>query len=193
MKRWICLVALVALALPVCALAEDKKADQEAMMKAYMEMAKPGPAHAKLASLAGSWNYTMTMYEDPANPMTSKGTCTSAMVLDGRFLKEETTGEMMGMPFVGNGLVGYNNVTNMYESTWCDNMGTGIIMGTGKETDASTIAMDWNYIDPMTKKPTKVKTVTKIVDANKHTFTWFNIEKGKEVKAFEIEYVRAGS
>jgi len=193
MKRLICLAVLGAvLALPLAAWAADKP-DHEAMMKAYVEMAKPGPAHQKLAGLAGTWTFTMTSYEDPKNPMTSKGTATSAMIMDGRYLKDEATGDMMGMPFAGTGMTGFNNVTKMYEATWADNMGTGIMMGTGLETDPNTITMNWAYTDPMTGKPTKVKTITKIVDANKHTFTWYTMDGGKEIKSFEIEYVRAGS
>ena len=192
MKRWICLVALAAIALPVVALAEDKP-DHEAMMKAYMEMAKPGPAHTKLAGLAGTWTYTMTSYEDPKNPSTSKGTATSAMIMDGRYLKDDTTGDMMGMPFNGSGMTGYNNATKMYEATWIDNMSTGIMMGSGKETDPNTITLNWDYVEPVTGKKTKAKTVTQIVDANKHSFTWYTMDGGKEKKMFEIEYVRAGS
>jgi uncharacterized protein DUF1579 len=192
MKRLICLAVLAAIALPLCAGAADKP-DQQAMMKAYMEMAKPGPMHQKLASLAGTWSYTMTSYMDPKNPAVSKGTATSTMIMDGRYLKDEASGDMNGMSFVGTGLTGYNNITKKYEATWADNMGTGIMMGTGTETDPNTITMTYNYVDPMTGKPTKVKTITKIIDASKHTFTWYTIEGGKEIKSFEIEYVRTGS
>jgi hypothetical protein len=192
MKRWICLVALAAMALPMCVRAEDKP-DPQDMMKAYMEKAKPGPAHEKLASMAGTWNFTVTSYDDPANPMTSTGTCTSAMVMDGRYLQDMTTGNMMGMPFNGTGYTGFNNATKQYEATWIDNMSTGIMMGTGKETDPSTITMNWSYADPVTGKMTKVKTVTKITDANNHTFTWYNMDGKKETKTMEIAYVRSGS
>jgi hypothetical protein len=192
MKRWICVFALAAMVLPVVALAEDKP-DQQAMMKAYMEKIQPGPAHQKLAGLAGSWNFTMTSYEDPANPMTSTGTCTSAMVMDGRYLQDTAAGTMMGMPFNGSGYTGFNNVTKQYEGTWIDNMGTGIMMGTGKETDPSTITMNWSFADPMTGKVTKTKSVTKIVDANNHTFTFYTSDGKKEVKSMEIAYVRSGS
>jgi uncharacterized protein DUF1579 len=192
MKRCICLLVLAALLCPLYVHAEDKP-DQQAMMKAYMEKIQPGPAHQKLAGLAGTWNFTMTSFEDPKNPMSSTGTCTSAMVMDGRYLQDTATGSMMGMTFNGSGYTGFNNITKQYESTWIDNMGTGIMMGTGKETDPSTITMNWTYADPMTGKVTKVKTITKIVDANNHTFTWYNQGGGKEVKTMEIAYVRSGS
>ena len=193
MKRWICLVALMALLVPMCVHAEDKKQDPQDMMKAYMEAAKPGPAHQKLAGLAGTWNYTMTSYDDPKNPTTTTGTATSTMILDGRYLKDETTGSMMGMTFNGTGYTGYNNATKQYEATWIDNMSTGIMMGTGKESDPNMITMNWSYTDPVSGKTTKVKTVTKIVDANNHTFTWYNLDGGKEAKMMEIAYVRSGS
>jgi len=67
------------------------------------------------------------------------------------------------------------------------------MMGTGTETDPNTITMNWNFADPMTGKLSKVKTITKIVDANNHTFTWYTLDGKKEVKSMEIAYVRSGS
>ncbi len=36
------------------------------------------------------------------------------------------TGDMMGQPMEGRGLTAYNNATKECETTWIDNMGTGI-------------------------------------------------------------------
>ena len=48
------------------------------------------------------------------------------MLLDGRFLQQEFTGEMMGQPFSGVGINAYDNLRKRYVTTWIDTMGTGI-------------------------------------------------------------------
>jgi hypothetical protein len=179
---------MIAAAVPALAPAQETQ-DHEAMMKAYMETTLPGEAHTKLAEMAGDWDYVMLSYEDPAHPMEIKGTSTMNMVMDGRYLKQETKGMMMGMPFAGIGVTGYNNITKEYESIWYDNMGTGIMksVGTG---DGSLITMHSEYIDPMTRKEITVKTVSEMVSKDEHRFVWYNMEGDKEVKAFEITYTR---
>ena len=53
------------------------------------------------------------------------------MGLDGRVLIEEVTSSMMGMPFTGHGMTGYDNVTGKYWSTWTDSMSTGLMVSEG--------------------------------------------------------------
>ena len=38
---------------------------------------------------------------------------------------------MMGTPFTGHGMTGYDNVTGKYWSTWTDSMSTGIMVSEG--------------------------------------------------------------
>jgi hypothetical protein len=179
---------MFALGAPALVAAQEGQ-DQEAMMKAYMETAAPGEAHAKLAEMAGDWNFVMRSYEDPEHPMEVQGTAKMAMILGGRYLKEETSGMMMGAPFNGVGITGYNNVTKEYESVWYDNMGTGIMKSVGKG-DGDVITMYSEYVDPMTQKKMNVKTVSERMGKDKATFTWYALDGDKETKSFEIEYTR---
>jgi hypothetical protein len=189
MKSVLCFLiglALMGTATPVLA---QEGQDQEAMMKAYLELAKPGEAHAKLAEMAGDWNYVMLSYEDPEHPMEITGTATMNMVMDGRYLRQETEGMMMGSPFTGVGVTGYNNITKEYESIWYDNMGTGIMKSVG-HAEGDVVVMHSEYVDPMTHKSMDVKTVSKMVNKDEQTFTWYNVDGETEVKAFEITYTR---
>jgi hypothetical protein len=52
-------------------------------------------------------------------------TCTNTMILGGRYQQSMIKGNMMGMPFEGMGLLGYDNAQKLFYSTWVDNMGTG--------------------------------------------------------------------
>ena len=72
--------------------------------------------------------------------MESAGTAEMKMLLDGRFLQQEFTGDMMGQPFSGIGIDGYDNLAKKYVSTWIDTMGTRIFSMEGKASgDGKTI------------------------------------------------------
>ena len=110
------------------AMAKDKKAekqmDMQAMMEAYAKLATPGEPHKQLASLAGSWTTKTKEWMEPGKPPTeSAGSAEMKTLLDGRFLQQEFTGEMMGHPYSGIGTTGYDNLRKRYVSTWIDTMG----------------------------------------------------------------------
>src|SRR5689334_14429016 len=94
--------------------AEEKQGtmDMQAMMEAYSKLATPGAPHRLLARMAGSWNARIKSWVEPDLPPTeSVGTCEQKMVLEGRFLQQEFSSEMMGNPFNGIGFMGYDNNT----------------------------------------------------------------------------------
>jgi len=63
--------------------------------------------------------------------MEETGTATRSMTLDGRVLVEDVSSSMMGSPFTGHGMMGYDNVTGKYWSTWNDSMSTGLMVSEG--------------------------------------------------------------
>jgi len=186
-RRIVLCIGLVAL-IASPALAQPPP-DQDAAMKAYMESAKPGPEHKMLADMAGTWDVSMTNYTDPKSPTTTKGTSVMTTMMDGRYIKEELTSEMMGMPFHGFGITGFNNTTRKFETIWLDTMGTMIMTGSGEGANG-TINVTFDFVDPMSKQKVTAKGVTKVIDANKHTFTMYMMMDGKEMKAMEAEYTR---
>jgi hypothetical protein len=165
--------------------------DQAAMMAAYMEKMQPGPAHAMLAQLVGDWAYTITSYENPEQPMTMTGESTKKMVMGGRYLEETTSGEMMGMPFEGVAITGFDNTSGEFQSIWFDNMSTGMMMAEGPFAEGAPMVMMGEYTNPMTGDTQNVKMVTEIVDADNHTFKWITVgDDGTETTMMEIAYVR---
>ena len=85
--------------------------------------------------------------------MEDTGTATRTMMLDGRVLVEEVNSSMMGTPFTGHAMTGYDNVSGKYWSTWNDNMSTGVMVseGTCDAQRACSFAGSWN--DPIKKGP----------------------------------------
>ena len=191
----IALTCLCFLMIAVPALAKDKKPaqmDMQAMMDTYKKLATPGEPHKQLASLAGSWTTKTKSWMEPGKPpMESTGSCEEKTLLDGRYLQQECTGEMMGQPFTGIGVQGYDNFTKKYVATWMDSMGTGIFVMDGTASaDGKTITQKGGYQDPIEGR-IKLRAVTKLVDANTKVFEMHGTGKnGKEIKMMEITYAR---
>lgn len=171
---------------------QEGKKDPQAMMEMYKKLGTPGEPHKQLASLAGSWNTKTKEWMDPNKPpMESTGTCEEKVLLDGRFLQQECTGDMMGQPFTGIGVTGYDNYTKKYVSTWISSMGTGIFVmeGTGS-ADGKTVTLKGGHDDPI-EGHMNHRAVWKFPDANTQVFEMYTIgKKGKETKMMEITYTR---
>jgi hypothetical protein len=186
----LCLVLSVSVAMPKEKQPAEK--DMQAMMDTYKKLATPGEPHKQLASLAGSWTTKTKEWMDPNKPPTeSTGSCEDKALLDGRFLQQECTGEMMGQPYTGIGVHGYDNITKKYVTTWMDSMGTGIFVMNGTASaDGKTITLHGSHPDPM-GGVMKHRAIWKLVDANTQTFEMYHKGKdGKEMKMMEITYTR---
>ena len=178
------------------AMAKDKKPekqmDPQAMMEVWKKLATPGEPHKQLASLAGSWTTKTKEWMEPGKPPTeAAGSVEMKMLLDGRFLQQEFTSEMMGQPYTGMGITGYDNLSKKYVSIWLDTMGTGLFMmeGTGS-ADGKTITLKRQHAEPGGGHMTH-RAVWKIVDGNTQTFDMYGTHKhGKEMKMLEIAYTR---
>jgi hypothetical protein len=171
---------------------QEGQMDMQAMMDVYKKLGTPGAPHKMLASMVGSWKTKVKSWCDPSTgPMESTGTSEQKMLLGGRFLQQEFTGEMMGSPFNGIGVTGYDNHTKKYVSTWMDSMGTALLVFEGTASaDGRTITQESRYDDPI-KGPVKWRSVTKIVDDNTHVFEMYaTYKEGKEEKMMEITYTR---
>jgi Protein of unknown function (DUF1579) len=170
----------------------QKQMDPQAMMDMYKKLASPGEPHELFASLAGSWITKTKEWMEPGKPPTeSTGSAEMKMLLDGRFLYQEFTGQMMGQPFSGIGIDGYDNISKRYVTNWMDTMGTGIFSMEGTASaDGKTITLTGKHPDPMGGFMTH-RAIWKILDSNNQTFDMFGAHHGgKEMKMMEIVYTR---
>jgi hypothetical protein len=162
-------------------------------MKKMMEFATPGAEHKVLEALAGEWEVQTKAWMGPdAPPMESKGTTKVQWILGGRFLREEFSGEMMGMPFQGMGLTGYDKFNRKYTGTWIDTMGTGVYTSEGQASDGGKVLTFTGKMDePVTgakAKPTKY--IITIISPDKHLFEMHDLTLGEKSKVFEMTYTR---
>lgn len=177
--------------------ADEKKPPQmspedKAMMDAYMKAGAPGPQHKQLASTTGTYDAKVKNWGAPGAPPTEEsGTATRTMTLDGRVLAEEYHGTMMGTPFVGHGMQGFDNVSGKYWATWNDSMSTGLMVseGTCDANNTCTFTGSWN--DPVKKGPVKSRMVSRWTSPTTQVFEMYGpAPDGKEMKMMEITYTK---
>ncbi len=191
MKTLRLLFVFALLIAPFVAVHAQQPSADDPMMKAWMEFATPGPAHAGFKNLVGTWDATVKSYMGP-EPTESKGTSTYTLVADGRYLQEHAQGNMMGMEFHGWGTTGYDNLLKKYVGTWIDNMGTGIMTLTGTSDDGGkTINWQGSGSDPMTGKVQNYTSQMKMVSQDQYHFEMSGPGMdGKNMKLMEITYNR---
>ncbi|UCF20015.1 MAG: DUF1579 domain-containing protein [Gemmatimonadota bacterium] len=183
-----CLLTFLALSASSAAAQED---DMAATMAAWQKAGQPGVQHQHLAALVGTWDAETKFWMDPsAEPMASTGTIEYRMVMDGRYLEEVITSEIMGRPFKGRGLYGYNNVTGELEAVWIDDMSTGIYWYSGSINEAGDeVSLKSKYIDPITKEWRNTRSVMRISSDKLHYESYETFD-GQERKTMEITGIR---
>lgn len=188
-------LALSCLLPAASAAAQDNKAppmtpEMKAMMEAFQKAGTPGAEHRKLASLAGTYDLTVKSWHAPGTPPTTDtGTATRRMILGDRVLVEEVSSQMMGQPFTGQGLHGYDNVTGKHWSTWNDSMSTGLMVSEGTCDASMACTFTGTYHDPVSKKPMTSRMTTRWSDKNTEVFEMYAPgPDGKEAKMMEITY-----
>lgn len=169
------------------------KAQDQEMMKRWMEYSTPGDAHKNMAKITGEWKFTSKMWMDANQPpMDGTGTAKFEMIYGGRYLQAKVSSSMMGMSFEGTSLSGYNNSTKKYFNTWIDNMGTGIMTSEGTLDPATgVITMTGSMFDPMSGKNCTTRETWKIENDNKMVMEMYSTKEGEtEKKDMEITYTR---
>jgi hypothetical protein len=174
--------------------APDKGQEKmQAMMAAYEKAATPGPEHKQLQRLAGKWNLALKSWHAPGAPPTeSTGTAEGKMVLGDRFIQLSVTSDMMGKPFTGIGLTGYDNAKKKFVGTWMDSMGTGIARSEGTaDADGKVMTSQMTGTDPLTGKESRMRIKETWEGDDKIVEEFYEKKGGKETKMMEITYTRA--
>mgnify|MGYP002622970188 CR=1 FL=1 len=163
-------------------------------MQQRMEAAgTPGPAHKALDALAGNWKAEVKCWmESGGTPEVSQATAKASWTLNGRFLEEEFHGDMMGKPFTGRSLMGYDNVKQTFNSVWISDMETSMFTSEGKgENGNKVITLEGKSSCAATgQTDVPIKTVLRIISQDKHVLEMFDKSKGENAKTMEITYTR---
>ncbi len=164
------------------------------MMEKWTKVASPSEHHKHLDTFVGTWDTVQRVWMGgpDASATETKGTSEVKWVLDGRFIVEEYRGEMMGRPYSGMGLFGYDNFRNLYVGTWASNQGTNLFTMSGQRDPSGKT---WTYYgeldEPMLDVVGRmVKCETTVVGPDAHTFAIYDLHAGGDYKVFEIAYTR---
>lgn len=151
------------------------------------EMA-PGPQHKKLAELEGTWN--LSIKSDGGD---SKGKSTYKLECGGFWLTSDFQADMGGMKFQGKGMDGYDSAKKKYVSVWVDSLSTAPMFFEGDfDAKGEKLNMTCKSTVPGSTTPAVWRSVTTIIDKDKHTFEMYlKPEGGAEQKMMTVEYVRA--
>jgi len=168
--------------------------DKETLLKKAEEAGRPGPGHKALEALLGSWKAEVKCYMDPDGPpQVSQATAKGNWIMNGRFLEEDFQGEMMGKPFRGRTIIGFDNVKQTFKSVWFSDAQTSLFVTEGRgEGGNKVITLEGTSNCPatgLTDEPMKV--VLRFLGPDKRTFEMFDLGHGVNTKTMEITYTRA--
>ena len=164
------------------------KADTKEAPAGAMPVVKPGPEHQVLKDLVGTWDATVEMASPGAPPSTSKGIETVKAIGNGLWVVTDFKSEMMGQPFEGHGVSGYDGVKKKYVGTWVDSMTTSLIVSEGTFDADKKTATDVLQGTGMDGKPARWKAVTAWKDADSRVFRMY--DEGKDQPSMTITYTR---
>lgn len=163
--------------------------DKAEAIKKMEAAGTPGPGHKALEAFVGEWKAEVKCWEElGAEPNVSEGTSKASWTLNGHFLEEEFNGEMMGKPFTGLTLMGYDNIKQTFNTVWVSDMQTAIFTSEGKGTNDNKVITLTGKSDCAAtgRKDMAVKSVYRVINPDKHIFEMFN----DGTKSMEITYTR---
>lgn len=193
MKR-ICLLCGVALLCGAGVFVGNVLAQEgEAPAGGGMEMppwTKKTEHHAAFAKQVGEWAGVMKWTVEGMPPMQGTADVSAKLAFKGNFIQHDVTGNMMGMPYNGRWILGYDTIDEEYVSIWMDDMSPIASIGRGSEEDG-VIALYSEGVDAQAggKSPEKLTFEWKGDDG--FVFTFYRVvEDGEDKKFGEIVYTR---
>ena len=124
--------------LPVLVLAAGPLAARAALQEAD----KAGPEHEALKQLVGTFDALVH-----AGPTPEKGSVTTKLMDNGLWAVMDFQSQMMGMPFVGHEVIGYDLAKKKYVSTWVDSMTSHMFVSEGT-WDAAKKTLTMTTLEP---------------------------------------------
>lgn len=157
---------------------------------AAQDMPTPGKEHQQLAAAAGTWDAAIEGMGPDGQASLSKGVSERRM-LGGFWLIDDFTADMGGMPFIGHGMTGYDPEKKVYVGTWTDSMSPALMLMEGTYDKSGKVLTMTGMGPGMDGKPTKMRMVSTMKDANTEVFEMFQPgPEGKEMRTLKITYTR---
>ncbi len=145
----------------------------EEQMKEIYELMLPGEEHNLLKQYEGKWVtryiYRMAMDQEP---ISSPGESDIEMILDGRFLRWTSTGEMMGQKVESLTIVGFDRRFKYFTIYGFDTMGTYAVSAEGNiDSETNIITFEGTNYEPAFDKEVKFQMKFDTSDKDKIDFS----------------------
>lgn len=166
----------------------------EAGTNAAPAAAEPGANHNLLDIFVGTWDVSANFDNGPGQPPeTASGQMSNTWQLDGRWLKQDYTGQMASLgAFRGLGYLGYDNLAKTYVATWMDTLSTTCLVSKGTfSEEKATFTFAGDFTAPGGEKY-KQKQVMTVLSPDRYTVTMYLAgPDGVEFKTGNLEYTRS--
>ena len=126
---------------------------------------KPGPEQEVLKHLVGTWDAAAQM-----GPTQEKGSMITTLGLGGMWTVSDYSGTIMGMPFLGHQILGWDTAKKKYVSCWVDSVTPSLALSEGT-WDAAKKTLTLQALEEDAMTGTKPTMVFKVESADRHTFT----------------------
>lgn len=164
-------------------------------MADYQQMNTKSAGHDVLERFAGEWDAEVTVWmSGPEGPaMRSDGSADSTLILGGKYLSTDFSSEMMGQPYTGKAVMGYDNQRKLFFTFWIDSMGTAPYLSHGSlSQDGRTITTIGPMDEPMTGEVGKpVMWTTTWLGPDRYVTEAKEVVYGEPFTVMRIEYMRA--
>ena len=153
-------------------------------------MPSPGEEHKEIAKSAGDWSAKMSL---PSMGIESNDSESSKMIMNGWFLESNYTGSMMGQPWKGRSIMGYDQLAKEYVNIWFSQMGSQISVHRGKKCPKGILHLHGKSPNPMSGQlaPSVFMIYPHAEDgSHKMEMHWTGADKKPTSLFMKIEYTR---
>ncbi|HEX5053914.1 MAG TPA: DUF1579 family protein [Planctomycetota bacterium] len=161
---------------------------------APIEAAEPptlAKEHALLAEGTGRWDAVVTTKAPGQDATEEKGTEHVIPICDGKWTWSDFKGTMMGMPFEGHALTGYESDTKRFVSYWIDCCSPHFSKVTGTYDAAKKVFTFSGTCIDMNGKPATIQQVYAVADKNTRNLT-MTMSGADGTQEMKIAYKRTG-
>lgn len=157
-------------------------------MPGWMQTTKE---HEALKKNVGEWDVAMKYWMAPgAPPMDMQGQAKMKLILGGKYVRQDFSGNFGGMPFAGIGISGFDTVDKKHTSLWLDNMSPVMMTSIGEEKDGK-LEYKSKGVNQMSGKKQDERQVLVWDGDDKFMMTFYAPgPDGKESKSMELTYTR---
>jgi len=121
--------------------------DMMAMMEKAKKFTQPGDHHNVLQRFVGNWDTETKFFMSGQASPGEKGTAEAAWLMEGRWLKWEGKGIMMGRPVHTVMILGYDNFKMSYVVTFINSLDTAMLRAEGDMDQNSKTLITYGTLD----------------------------------------------